>query len=351
MNKFTWTRKKMLIGVAVICVLAVSGLTVWLNTRTVVEAAVLNPHPGLVGWWRFDEGSGTVAGDSSGNGNNGTIYGATWVPGKYGDALNFDGTDDYVEIPNSASLDPSIFTITAWIDISAYSPYLCPIVDRTTYSGGYSLWVGGTGYNTGKLELTGGFGNQATSSLITVPLNQWVFVAAVWNGSTTTFYMNTTSETRTGYSFQDIGSLTTRIGNERWAFGGQFFNGVIDEVHIYNRALSANEIQQSFQQSPDFSSKLLAVVPKGTTQFIATLSWQGIGSINVTIQTPSQNYTESTLAEYQKTVYSTSSGTAGMLNIKRLSVSVNALSSDQNWYIVLTLNGVSAYQLSVEVQK
>jgi hypothetical protein len=69
MNKFTWTRKRMFIGVVVICVVAMSGLTLWLNMSRVAEAAVLNPHPGLAGWWRFDEGVGSVAKDSIGFGN------------------------------------------------------------------------------------------------------------------------------------------------------------------------------------------------------------------------------------------------------------------------------------------
>ena len=53
---------------------------------------------GLVGKWNFDEGAGSVVGDSSGNGNDGVIRGATWVKGKYGGALSFDGVDDYVTV-------------------------------------------------------------------------------------------------------------------------------------------------------------------------------------------------------------------------------------------------------------
>jgi hypothetical protein len=90
---------------------------------------------------------------------------------------------------------------------------------------------------------------------------------------------------------------------------------------------------------------------RGTTQVITTLSWQGTGSINVTVISPSQNYTEDMMSEYQKTVYSTSGGTSSMLNIKRLSVTVNALSSDQDWYVMLTYSAVDAYQITVEVQK
>ena len=89
----------------------------------------------------------------------------------------------------------------------------------------------------------------------------------------------------------------------------------------------------------------------GTTQVITTLSWQGTASINATIVSPSQTYTESTMPVYQKTTYSTSDGTSNMLNIKRISVSVNALPSDQNWNINLTFDNPVPYQITVEVQK
>ena len=89
----------------------------------------------------------------------------------------------------------------------------------------------------------------------------------------------------------------------------------------------------------------------GTTQVITTLSWQGTASINATIISPSQTYTESTQPVYQKTTYSTSDGTSNMLNIKRLSVSIDALPSDQNWNITLTFDNPVPYQITVEVQK
>jgi hypothetical protein len=350
MNKFTWTKKRMLIGVVVICVVAMSGLTVWLNMGRVAEAAVLNPHPGLVGWWRFDEGSGTVAGDSSGNGNNGTIYGATWVAGKYGDALNFSGVNNDVACGNSLT-DPVVFTLTAWIKPTA------------GFSGDQDIIARGPGGNSGgwELKIVGGaivvgasFSDQWRSlgQSGVIVSGQWQMVTGTWNGTYLSLYVNgvlVAQSTNLSAYTRQLSTSEVWIGS--WVGAYNFFGGIIDEVQIYNRALSAAEIQTLYQKNPDFSSKLLAAVPKGTTQFIATLSWQGTGSINVTIQSPSQNYTESMLAEYQKTVYSTSSGTASMLNIKRLSVSINALPSDQNWYIVLTFNNVNAYQITVEVQK
>jgi hypothetical protein len=73
MNRTVRTKKSFMIIVAVCAVLAVS-LVLELRMNRVTEAAVIDPHPGLVGWWRFDEGSGSVAGDSSGYGNDGTVY-------------------------------------------------------------------------------------------------------------------------------------------------------------------------------------------------------------------------------------------------------------------------------------
>jgi parallel beta-helix repeat protein len=75
------------------------------------------PDPNLVGWWKLDEGSGVTAYDSSGHGNNGILYGGPrWVAGKIGNALHFDGTDDGVDCPNSASLDiTGPITLAAWV--------------------------------------------------------------------------------------------------------------------------------------------------------------------------------------------------------------------------------------------
>ena len=139
-----------------------------------------------------------------------------------------------------------------------------------------------------------------------------------------------------------------RIG---WYYDPNFFSGLIDDIHVYNRALSTAEIQTSFQVSPDFSFQLLAKIPKGATQVITTISWQGSGSITATITTPSKTYTEDMIPVYQKTTYSQSSSTQNMLNIKRSSISVSPLSSDQSWSITLTFDIAVDYKTTVEVEK
>ena len=163
-------------------------------------------------------------------------------------SLSFDGVDDYIEVLDSASLNTSVFTIEAMVKLNAYSPYLCPIVDRANPNGGYSFWIGGEGHSKGQLILNGGFGNDAQSNLLQVKLGEWTDIAVVCDGNATTFYKNGVPEAVTGYQFHDIGSLTTQIGSERWAFRGQFFDGDISNVRIYNRALNESELSLLYHQ-------------------------------------------------------------------------------------------------------
>jgi hypothetical protein len=273
------------------------------------------------------------------------------VDGKYGQALSFNGVDNYVNCGQSASLTLLVpFTLEAWVNRA-------PITDTEgmiiTKDWNYKL------FRDVNYKIVFSFRDQSAgvfrylTSLSAIPASfTLVTVTAEASGSDTLvkIYLNgalDNSGVLTGQPASFAANLiigANQVGTER-------FPGIIDEVRVYNRALSATEIQADFQKSPDFSSNLLAKVPKGATQVITTLSWQGVGSINVTIVSPSQNYTENIIPVYQKTVYSTSGGTSTMLNIKRLSVSISALSSDENWYVSLALDNVDAYQITVEVQK
>lgn len=99
--KMEMCKMKMLAGILLVLVLA--GLS------AIVQA---QSDEGLVAEWHFDEGSGTIAKDESGSGNDGAIYGAKWVEGKFGKALEFDGVDDYVKVPDDDSLD--VTTLSLW---------------------------------------------------------------------------------------------------------------------------------------------------------------------------------------------------------------------------------------------
>ena len=200
-----------------------------------------------------------------------------------------------------------------------------------------------------------GAGNDV-DSLTAFNVGAWQHIAVTCDASTLTIYKNgvvIASAARPAGLISSTLSKQFDFGHGWQSSGfGHYPTCYVDEVQIFNRALSQSEIQADLNGTPLTPANVVVVkVPQGTTQVIATLSWQGIGNINATISTPSQNYTENMLPEYQKTSHSTSNGINSMINIKRISVSVTALSSDQNWNITLALERVDTYQITVEVQK
>ena len=351
-------RKKLLFGAVAICVVLIAGLAVWSQTGKTAEAAIIvapAPPSGCVGWWRFDEGIGIVAGDSSGNGNAGALQGnptPSWVAGEFGKALQFDGLQNHVDVPNSVSLNPSAqFTLAAWVNIpsGATAAYMSVVAKENSYY----LRAGAPTSDSFKLCLFYGDGVSWKSAVgVNVDLRGtgWRYLVGVYDGSNLYIYLDGVLQGGSAAT-GSVGSNTNPVVIGYRQFGAEYLNGAIDNVQIYNRALSTGEIQSGFQKGPDFSSNLAAKIPKGTTQVIVTLSWQGTGSINATVTSPSQTYTEDQIPVYAKTTYSTTSGNPNMLNIKRLSISVTALTADQSWTIALTYDTAVAYQLAVEVQK
>ena len=145
MKHAAWTKRKSALTLTLCAIIATSTIIILQNTKT-TQAALIDPHPGLVGWWRFDEGTGNTAKDSSQYGNDGTIYGTpTWVNGKYGKALSFDGANNYVNCGNSSSLDlTSALTVSCWISVPSPLTGWVGIVSKYQYAtgkGGYQIVV------------------------------------------------------------------------------------------------------------------------------------------------------------------------------------------------------------------
>ena len=245
---------KKLLSILIALVLAVSLMLI---PASLVSA---NPDSGIVGLWHFDEGSGTTASDSSGNGNDGTLLptgsGPTWVSGKFGRALSFDGTDDYVSVPDSLSLDigTSDFTIEAWIKLGTTADDYYGIYDkgkgRTSGEGRYSLFV--TPWDTLRLHIYGQSGSEFAyyDSTLTIDDTNWHYVAVSCDrDANAIFAIDDSTETVdiSGSSSHDVSSTyDAAIGVRQWDKGDHWFNGDIDEVRIWEEARSASQIQQTY---------------------------------------------------------------------------------------------------------
>ncbi|HZF18150.1 MAG TPA: LamG-like jellyroll fold domain-containing protein [Burkholderiales bacterium] len=196
---------------------------------------------GLVAAYALNEGSGTTVADSSGNNNNGTLSAATWTTaGKFGNALTFNGTSARVTVPNSTSLRlTNGMTLEAWVFPTGSLTSWRSVVDKTV--DGYYLMGSSDPNNRPAVGGTWTSGNQNLIAPTALTLNAWTHLAATFDGATVKLYVNGTqvaSQAQTTPLTATTGTL--QIGADSY---GEFFAGRIDEVRIYNRALSVTEIQ------------------------------------------------------------------------------------------------------------
>lgn len=206
---------------------------------------------GLVGYWHLDEGTATTTYDASGYSNNGTITNSpAWTSGtscKSGGCLNFDGVNDYINLP---SINPiSAITVTAWIKSANSSGYggVWQLISK------YSAFILGTGSVGGKnMNFIVNINNSwqyGTYYTVSDP-NNWHFFAGVFDSSSSLkkLYVDgvqQTSDTVTGTITADTGPIHI-AHRENDAIGTNHFGGYIDEVKIYDRALSAAEILAAY---------------------------------------------------------------------------------------------------------
>jgi len=211
---------------------------------------------GLVGYWRFDEGLGTTVRDVGGNKNSGMLNnsdGDEWIKGRMGYGLDLDGSDDYVIINDSDSLDLDYITLSAWIYPKNYQQDARIISKEWGTSepfNVYSLLLEGPGDS--KLGFRVGLNEQSvrfwTVSDTDIPLNEWTHVAATFNGSVSILYINGKFE-KANYTF----SGTIRDNDKLLLIGAsefytpRYFNGTIDEAQVWNWALSEDEIKMLYE--------------------------------------------------------------------------------------------------------
>jgi glucose/arabinose dehydrogenase/chitodextrinase len=222
---------------------AAGNLGPYSNVASATTPDLPPPVGGLVAAYAFNEGSGNTVNDLSGNGNNGTITGAAWTPaGRFGGALSFNGTSNRVQIPASSSLNLSTaMTLEAWIFPTATQSGWRTIMQReadayflNASNGNGPLLPGGGGTFGGSI----GYASGAVAN----PVNAWTHVALTYDGAMLRLYVNgvlASNVVQTG-GIQTNGNPLSIGGNGPY---GEFFQGVIDNVRVYNRALSEGEIQ------------------------------------------------------------------------------------------------------------
>jgi hypothetical protein len=198
----------------------------------------------MTSYWKFDEGEGTTAHDSIGT-NHGEIYGAIWATGISKTSLSFDGSDDYVQstlnIDQGGSTD---ITMVAWVYPTSTNSGRHQVI--STDNGGFD-W--GILIEDGKWHAFTGDGSW--DSGFTVDLNMWQHIAAVFKpDEDVIFYKNAVSRLRGSAPDTDVNDINIAIGNNPGPWD-EYFQGKIDEAAIYNSALSAEEIEQFYQDGAD----------------------------------------------------------------------------------------------------
>lgn len=209
---------------------------------------------GLVGWWKFDEGSGSSASDSSGNGNTGTVVGASWAGGKTGQGLSFDGTNnDRVSVSSTVLNDMSSFSWSFWIvrnDLASTN-----IMSKDAWNCGVAgMQIAFYWQDPNVLDFrvnhSSGAAIARSQSYAASVWNNWRHIVAVYDGilKRVSIYKDGVEALYSGRS-DGVGaksndnSYNLLLGDCGNAGQGTDFAGFLDDVRIYNRALSAAEIQ------------------------------------------------------------------------------------------------------------
>jgi hypothetical protein len=211
-------------------------------TITVNNSAI----PGLVGAWGFEEGTGTVAADVSGHGLSGAIANATWTSaGKFGNALTFNGTNSWVTVADNALLHLTTgMTVEAWVKpATAGTDWTAAVIkERGTTGLAYALYA-----TDGAAKPPAGYVNKSgtdyhATAASTLSLNAWTHLAVTYDGTTIRLYVNGSQvATKAVSGIINSSAAPLRFGGD--SVWGEYFNGLIDEVRVYNRALAATEVQ------------------------------------------------------------------------------------------------------------
>jgi len=246
--------------------LAWASLIVISMILTWQSSAEIDPKA-IVGLWLFDESSGKTAKDSSGNGNDGELKNnPKWVEGKFGKALSFDGSDDYVEVPDSSTLDVTAITLNAWVKGKANQLVDGNAIVFKTGSYVFQYWAGII--NPG-VFVSGQWCGSGWLPAATIWDNDWHHIALTYDGSIQKFYVDGVlkGDNKDCAGNIDITNSELKIGTGNVGF----YTGFIDEVAIFNVVLGEDDIKTIITKG---LKGIAAVSPKAKL----TTTWSAIKS-------------------------------------------------------------------------
>jgi hypothetical protein len=358
----------------------------WLHAVFLVVGAVaafhgeaadcLPPPAGLIGWWPGDGSANNVAGT-----NNGSLQGGATASaaGVVGSGFGFDGTNGYVQVPDSPVLRPTNLTVEAWVRFDSLDsagsggspPGQQYIVfkqnTRTTYFEGFFL---GKGRYANRDFFVFGVSSASgvapeLDSVVTVTTGAWYHVAGVRGSNFIQLYVNGQFDSQTSVNFpQDYGNFPLCFGTSGQSYWDHKLNGALDEVSLHNRALSAEEIAAIYAAGGSGKCKVPRILtqPQGQSGYwggAITLTavaaganplscqWQhdglpvaGATSLSLVLTnlqvTDAGNY-----ALVVTNVYGSVTSSPARLNIKVADVSIALLSTDTQNIAGLTIGGVA----------
>jgi|GEM_PF-1797709 len=286
------------------------------TSNTACAALPTNLQTGLVGYWPFCGN----ANDASGNGNNGTVNGATLTTDRFGNintAYSFNGSSNKIAVPDANSIDFSNnYSFGGWYNTSNTLQLDQTILGKGNPGGGtgYSLAVNiGTtprklqfGYNNGPgtNPINGGANTPVSAS----NLSGWHYLAGTYDGTFAKLYLDGV------LMDSNIITYTLQNSTQPLLFGsetnnlGRFFNGNLDDIGLWNRSLSASEVQQlytlgqtTYLWSNGATTPTINVSPTTTTTYTCTVTTNGVSctqSIIVTVDTPTATITPATATTF-----------------------------------------------------